>query len=108
MIKEKLSHLFFHILSFLTPVRVIVFTACFLFLWFLTFGDQGVQKLWKLVEMKNDLTSQRQELSRKIDALNDEKDVLSDPQNLEMVIRKELGYIKPGEVIFETKTAEKK
>jgi cell division protein FtsB len=30
-----------------------------------------------------------------------EKEMLEDPKNLEMIIRQELGYIRPGEVIYQ-------
>ena len=53
--------------------------------------------------MKYALISEREELNDSIDLLQKEKNLLSDPKNLEPVIRKELGYIKPGEILFELK-----
>ena len=98
-IKKILSN----ILCFLTPTRSIVIVIVTAFFWFLAFGDQGVYQLKRLLDMKYALISEREELNDSIDLLQKEKNLLSDPKNLEPVIRKELGYIKPGEILFELK-----
>jgi len=73
------------------------------FFWIVVLGDKGVYHLRKLMDMKYRLTAERQTLSREIDELTEERQILSDPANLEMVVRQELGYIRPGEVVFEEK-----
>lgn len=90
-------------MQFLTPVRIGVICAVILFFWFFILGDKGIYQLRNLMDMKNRLTAERQKLIEDIDKLSEEKKLLSDPKNLEMVIRKELGYIKPGEMVFEEK-----
>lgn len=101
--KRLLLNIISHALNVLTPVRVIVILAVAFFFWFLAFGDQGIYQLKRLLEMKNQLTARKILLNDDIDRLVREKEILSNPDNLEMVIRKELGYIRPGEVIFEEK-----
>lgn len=71
---------------------------------FLVLGDKGIYRMQRLLEMKHRLTEERDALNREIDRLTEEKAMLSDPANLEMTIRKELGYIRPGEVVFEEGT----
>jgi cell division protein FtsB len=51
--------------------------------------------------MKAELSAQSNSLNREIDELIKMREILSKPEALEMVVRKELGYIRPGEVIFE-------
>lgn len=88
-------------LSFLTPIRLLVITCVGAFFWFLILGDQGIYQLRMLLEMKQRLIHERGELNDEIDRLSAEKEMLKDPSKLEMVIRQELGYIRPGEVLFE-------
>ncbi len=94
------------LLNVLTPARLIVLALAGFFFWFLAFGDQGIYKLRLLLDMKSNLLANRQKLNDEIDALTENKEMLSDPKKLEMVIRKELGYIKPGEIIFKDKIDE--
>lgn len=89
------------ILHHVTPIRLIVAAVVVVFFWFFILGDQGINRLRRLLEMKNQLTSERRELNDDIDRLAREKEMLSDPKNLEPVIRSELGYIRPGEILFE-------
>ena len=89
------------LLGFLTPVRALVIVLVVVFFWFLVLGDQGLYQLRRLIEMKGYLTGERQAITEEIDALEKEKVMLENPDTLEMVIRRELGYIRPGEVVFE-------
>jgi cell division protein FtsB len=99
LIISKLSLLF-------TPTRIGVAALSGLFFWFLVTGDQGVIKLKRLIEMKSNLLAERGLLNFQIDLLSKKKTLLSDPSNLELAIRKELGYVRPGEMIFEEKAPE--
>lgn len=101
MMKRIITNVIAHILNILTPARLVVIAIVAFFFWFLAFGDQGAYQLRRLIEMKNSLLSQRQTLNDEIDRLTKDKEILSNPRNLEMVIRKELGYTRPGEIIFE-------
>lgn len=92
----------------MTWVRVGIVLAAGLFVWFFLLGDQGVVNLRKLHTMKKQLLHEQQTLEQDIKDMTREKELLSDPKNLEMVIRKELGAIKPGEVIFELNSGDTK
>ena len=100
---KSVSERLVSILRLLTPVRIMVIAAVGAFFWFVVLGDQGIYRLERLLEMKNRLTLENRALNDDIDRLSQEKKTLSDPANLEMVIRSELGYIRPGEVLFEEK-----
>jgi cell division protein FtsB len=90
-------------LRFMTPLRLVVLAALAALFWIFIMGDQGAYQFRRLLEMRNRLLSERARLNADIDRLSRERDRLSDPENLEMVIRSELGYIKPGDVLFEEK-----
>lgn len=91
-------------LDFLTPMRVGIALAALFFIWFFLLGDQGVVNLRKLLAMKERLQNEQHTLEHEIEDMTRQKELMSNPDNLEMVIRKELGAIKPGEVIFEITT----
>lgn len=86
-----------------TPLRIGIAIAVVVFLWALLFGDQGIYQLNKLSLMRRQLAHQRETLKTDAERLTREKTLLEDPKNLEPVIRKELGYIRPGEVIYQEK-----
>ena len=86
-----------------TPIRLAVAAIVVALFWFLVLGDQGLYQLRSLVVMKYTLLADRAGQSERIDRLTRERDELQKPENLEMIIRSELGYIKPGEVVFEEK-----
>lgn len=103
MMKKFFLNILNRLLSIFTPVRLVVVAIVVALFWFLAMGDQGIYQLRLLLEMKNKLTEERMTINDEIDRLTKERKLLSDPKNLELVIRKELGYIYPGEVIFEEK-----
>lgn len=92
-----------NILSVLTPARVAMIAAGAIFFCFVVIGDKGIYELRRVFDMKHRLLGERHRLNEDIDRLTKEKEILSDPANLEMTIRSELGYIKPGEIVFEEK-----
>ena len=87
--------------NFIRPVHIIGAIALVVFLWMLIMGDQGLFRLGQLHQLKSDLLDGRQRISDEIDEKAHEKQLLQDPKNLEMIIRKELGYIRPGEIIYQ-------
>ena len=101
--KDALRQALRTLLTVLTPVRLAVVVIIFAVFYFLVLGDQGIYHLRRLASLKHKLLAERAEQSERIERLTRERDELSKPENLEMVIRKELGYIKPGEVVFEEK-----
>lgn len=71
-------------------------------------GDQGLNRLRHLHQIRMNLIKQRQQLTQEIETKTREKKLLENPKNLEMIIRKELGYIQPGEIIFQEPQDEEK
>jgi cell division protein FtsB len=101
--KRALLHLFRTARMHLTPARILTFAVVGVIFWVFILGDQGVAQLQHLQEMKHRLLTVRHDLAVKIDRLSQERDLLSDPAHLEAPIRSELGYIRPGEIVFEEK-----
>ncbi|MFH0800584.1 MAG: septum formation initiator family protein [Pseudomonadota bacterium] len=101
--KQRIQTILSSVLHFLTPVRMIVIAVMGAFFWFVILGDKGIYQMRRLLDMKNRLATERRSLNDDIDRLTEEKRLLSDPANLEASVRSELGYIKPGEVVFEDK-----
>ncbi|MFA5812386.1 MAG: septum formation initiator family protein [bacterium] len=106
--KRIASNITAGLVRFVTPVRLVVVVAVAAFFWFLIAGDQGIAQFRRLMDMKHRLLAERTALNEKIDKLTREREILSNPDNLETIIRKELGYIRPGEVLFEEKTSNSK
>ena len=106
--KKFFANILSKLSSFFTLTRIGVATILALFFWFMVMGDQGVIKFKRLIEMKNNLLAERETLNNDIEVLTKKKILLSNPANLELTIRKELGYVRPGEVIFEEKIADVK
>lgn len=88
-------------ISFIRPLHVLAAVGVIVFFWFLIMGDQGLYRLRQLYQLRTTLLGQRHKLARDIEEKDREKRMLEDPKNLEMIIRKELGYIRPGEIIFQ-------
>lgn len=92
---------------FVSPVRFAAAAAVIGIFLFLILGDKGIYQFRQLAEMKQRLQAERARLNDSIDTLTREKAMLEKPENLEPTIRTELGYIKPGEIVFEEKPEEK-
>jgi cell division protein FtsB len=80
---------------------LVVFAGLAFFTWFAVFGDQGLYQLHRTARLKAQLKKEIARLKDKIAELKDKKALLNDPKHLELVIRQELGYVKPGEVVFQ-------
>jgi cell division protein FtsB len=78
-----------------------------IFAWFAIFGDMGLYQLHQSIKLKSDVKNQIEAMQKKIEALKENKILLENPKHLELVIRQELGYVKPDEVVFQ-KMKEKK
>jgi cell division protein FtsB len=91
----------------MSPIRLVVLLAVISLFWFLILGDDGIGQFRQLLEMKQRLTAERTAINTEIDRLTRERAMLKDPRNLEMIIRSELGYVRPGEILFEEKLPEK-
>ena len=87
--------------KFLNPIRFSLLIAGGAILWFVIWGDQGLYQREKMRYLKTKLERERIELKHEISQLLKEKSLLKNKAMLEMTIRRELGFIKPGEIIFE-------
>lgn len=70
------------------------------FLWFLVLGDQGFYQLKKLSNIRDQLQAKEVELTESNEELRQDKLRYQKPENLEMAIRRELGFIRPGEIVY--------
>ena len=103
--KRILSNSFATIAGLLSPVRLVAIAAVGGIFLFIVLGDNGIYQFRRLMEMRTSFSAERARLNEGIDRLIRERTMLADPKNLEPVIRSELGYIKPGEILFEERTA---
>lgn len=83
------------------PKWLVVGLLVLLFGWLIIFGDQGLLTWRTLAEKKNELLREEAALTAKKQLLETETTRLEDPQYLEPVIRRELGYVKPGETVYQ-------
>lgn len=91
------------ILNIISPVRLVAIAAVVGIFLFVVLGDNGIYQFRRLMEMRTSLSAERARLNEDIDRLTRERAMLADPKNLEPTIRSELGYIRPGEILFEEK-----
>lgn len=68
---------------------------------FTVFGDAGLLKLYTERGLKSNLEKNITRIQKRISILEHEKRRLANPAYLESVVRKELGYIKKGEVVYQ-------
>ena len=78
-----------------------IFAGVAFFTWFAIFGDQGLYQLHRTNRLKTQLKKDIVDLKEKITELKNKKELLNDPKHLELIIRQELGYVKPDEVVFQ-------
>jgi len=100
---DRVTKMITRLRTVFTPVRLVVLISVIALFWFLVLGDKGVYQFRHLLEMKHRLIADRTQMNDEIDRLTHEREVLEDPKNLEMIIRSELGFIRPGEILFEEK-----
>jgi cell division protein FtsB len=100
-VKQRLVTWLKGVISFIRPIHLIALGGLIVFFWFLIMGDQGIYRLRQLLQLRTNLEAQHKQLARELDEKERERRMLEDPKRLEQIIRKELGYIKPGEVIFQ-------
>lgn len=81
--------------------HVAICTAFLCFLWLAVFGEQGLYDLHKAAKLKVKFGNDIHELNNKIEQLKLQKELLNDPAYLELIIRRELGYVKQGEIVYQ-------
>ena len=80
----------------------IVLTLVIVLVWyFAIFGEKGVIKIVHLRQQRDRLTSEAKRIREENERLKKEIGRLQDdPQYLESVVRRELGFVKENEVLF--------
>ena len=87
--------------------RLAVLFLFSVFLWFLVLGDQGLYHLKKLSNIRDQLLAKEIALTESNQNLRQQKILLGKPENLEMAIRHELGFIRPGEMVYRAASTQK-
>jgi len=85
----------------LNPLQWAMVVLFLIFCWFAVFGNQGLYTYYSLLSTKKHLITEEHNLQARLDSLKLEEKRLHDPNYLEIIIRQELGYIRPGEVVFQ-------
>lgn len=88
----------FHSLPLAAWLAVLAFSV---FLWLLVFGHHGLYELERLLRIKNDLISQKEDLQKEKTNLNAELKNLENPVYLKHLIHKEMGFTESDEVIIQ-------
>lgn len=68
--------------------------------WYTIFGDQGIITMRTLRAQLRGAQREEGQLRDRVQQLTTEQTRLKDPQYLEQVVRRELGYVRPGERIY--------
>lgn len=86
----------------LNPIQWAMLGLFIAFCWFAVFGNQGLYMYFSLLSTKGELIVEERRLHSRLEELHREENLLHDPRYLETIIRQELGYIRPGEIIFQS------
>ena len=95
-----LGSFFWQIIKSIKLVYVIGAFAFGAFLWGWTFGEHGLYELEHLLSIKTHLQKQQGDLEKEKTELLAETERLKEPRYVHHLIRKELGYLRPGEVLI--------
>lgn len=87
--------------DWINPIPMLAILLTLVFWWLLIFGDQGLLTWRGLAEKRRELIDQQTRLTEKQRQLEEEMQRLQDPHYVEPIIRRELGYVKPGETVFQ-------
>ncbi len=87
--------------DWINPIPLIALALILLFGGLMIFGDEGLLTLRRLTQTRHQLLKKEQELTHRLDRLHTETDRLQDPEYLESLVRKEFGYVKPGETVYQ-------
>lgn len=95
------SKLIAHIRAEWNPLQWAMLIVFLAFCWFAVFGNQGLYTYYKLLSTQERLIAENQAMVARAGELRREEKLLHDPRYLEIIIRQELGYIRPGEVVYQ-------
>lgn len=80
--------------------RPFVFLFAALLVVLATMAATPAQRYLEAQERVESLTHLRDELAEDVDALEDRKERLNDPEELELIARRDLGLVEPGEIPY--------
>lgn len=93
--------------EWINPIPIVVVCVSLIFGWQLIFGDQGLLTWRSLARTKADLDAKERAHQTTLRNLQEEATRLEEPAYLEVIIRQELGYVKPGETVYQLPEEEK-
>lgn len=80
--------------------RPFVFAFLALLVVLATMAATPAQRYFAMQERVESLTQEREELAGDVDALEERKEQLHDPEHIELLARRELGLVRPGEISY--------
>lgn len=80
--------------------RPFVFAFVALLVGLATMAATPAQRYVEMQQRVDSLTQQREELADDVDALEERKERLRDPEEIELLARRELGLVRPGEISY--------
>ncbi len=92
--------------EWINPIPLAAIGLILIFGWLMIFGDEGLLTLQRLAQTERTLLKTEQELTHRLERRHTEIERLKDPVYLEMLVRKEFGYVKPGETVYQFPAAE--
>lgn len=101
MTDPLLSRVATHIHTEWNPIQWVMMLLFVAFCWFAVFGNQGLYTFYSLRATQQNLIAENGALKARAEELRREEKLLHDPRYLEIIIRQELGYIRPGEVVYQ-------
>lgn len=87
--------------GWINPVPLAAVALTLVFGWLTIFGNQGLVTWQRLGEERARLEREATLLAERRRALEEEDRQLDDPAYLEPIIRRELGFVRPGEIVFQ-------
>lgn len=87
--------------EWINPIPLVAIGLILFFGWLMIFGDEGLLTLQQLRQTERQSLKKEQELTHRLDRLHTEIERLKDPAYLEVLVRKEFGYVKPGETVYQ-------
>lgn len=80
--------------------RPFVFAFVALLVVLATMAATPAQRYLEMQQRVESLTQEREELAEDVDALEERKEQLHDPEHIELLARRELGLVRPGEISY--------
>lgn len=89
------------VFSIIGPFHIAITALVLILSWYTIFGQQGLYRLVELRKINKGMGVEIASLKNQIEEREGKMALFGDSLYLETVVRQELGYVKPGEVIFQ-------